>query len=166
MTFDESVRLWQVIVAGVVGSGAIGAAIFFGIYAKRNAAMKIKLDLYDRRYTLYRKLNIIFEIGKNLDKYHPHHVVVTIDNYLRDANSVKFLMPKDTMHYFDGMLLEHLTKLKSLAELKNSYEGKTIPETEKKDIETKEPLLRNWFSSQLGWIDGYFKPLLDFSKVL
>jgi len=128
----------------------LGVAIAYRQW--RTAQNKLKLDLFDKRFSVYdaarRMLASVMTSGKVRDEELFKFMVAT-----REA---KWLLSNELAHYLDEVLRRRMLELQTLD---SELEGLAVGPDRSANVR-KQTEIKNWLAGQLDTLDGKFDPYL------
>lgn len=123
---------------------------------------KLKLDLYDRRYEVYKATLIFFsEVCQRATVSDEH-----LDDFRRGFHDVDFLFKKDIVDFVNSAYKQGLKLNVARFEYRDVTQLPFPEGYDHEDVCERMHSAQKWFLNNFEEVKGRFKPYLDFEKVL
>jgi hypothetical protein len=119
-------------------------------------SQKLKLDLFERRYLIYKNvMNIIRDVTSKANANYEH-----LSEFHNVTEGAEFLFGSDVNSYLEGLRL-NLIKSAFLTQRYNSHVSDKHPKENIQQINDETHLLRLWFDDQFSKCQKKFSKYLD-----
>lgn len=149
---DIGTRIFQGLLAPIIGS----AVAYIAYQQHKTNRDKIRLDLYDRRFKLYKEMTSFLGSIVTIRNISDNDLV----NFLRNTRDAVFLFKDDIPNYIS----EIYTQAIELQLKDKEVGGKILGVDTKKAIEKQAEVFK-WFEKQLEECTVRFKKYLSFENV-
>jgi hypothetical protein len=143
--------MWLTVLAALLTPTIAGFGIYIAWRQARTARNKLRLDLFDRRYVIYRA--VVETIAKvNRQGY---LLAPDLEEFLLATRGARWLFDDDIGKYIDEKIWVNIRKL--MAELADQQENET------EDYTPPAPgydRMRDWFKDRQAEVDHRFAPHL------
>lgn len=149
--FQVFISVMSVIITGI--------AAHISWQQHKTAQDKVRLDLYERRFRVYRGLmDLLSEVLKDTGIGHD-----VLAKYYKETNEKRFLFDKDVLDYME----EIRGKTVELRQLQRLIDpAAKVPEDRRSKAVDEESDLLLWFDKQAGLAAGRFEKYLSFKHFL
>lgn len=126
---------------------------YIAVQQWRTAQNKLKLELFDRRFSVYDAartlISSVLTSGKAKDE--------EVFKFLSGTREAKWLLNVDVADYFEKQLYHRAIELQCLS---SELEGKPPGEARTKNV-NRQSEIKKWFSAQYDELDRQFEPFLQ-----
>ncbi|MCW7555699.1 hypothetical protein NX722_24335 [Endozoicomonas gorgoniicola] len=127
-------------------------AAFIAFRQWRTAQNKLKLDLFEKRLSIYHSttafISSVMTSGKASDD--------EIRKFMIGTREAKWLLSKEIALYLDEQIYNKAIDLQTLHSM---LEGEPVGDVRTKNV-TEQAEIKKWLAAQFSVIDEYFKPYL------